>query len=110
METFRTKLAPGGRIVVPADLRRALGLKQGDEVLMRLEDSQVWLYTRAQAIREAQELVRKIVPEGVSLVDELLQERRREVEKEEAEAAAFQARKAKAKTKKARPRTKKATG
>ena len=108
METFRTKLAPGGRIVVPADLRRALGLKQGDEVLMRLEDGQVWLYTRAQAIREAQELVRKAA--GVSMVDDLLKERRLEVENEETEAAASRTGRAAPKTRKSPSRTKKAAG
>ena len=38
--------------------------------------------SRAAAIREAQELVRRYVPEGVSLVDELLAERRAEAARE----------------------------
>jgi AbrB family looped-hinge helix DNA binding protein len=87
MKTFRTKLAPGGRIVVPAALRKAMGLEVGDEILLRLEGGEARLYTREQAIRRAQELVRRYVPEGESLADELLEERRREVEQEEAEAA-----------------------
>ncbi len=87
MKTYRTKLAPGGRIVVPAALRKAMGLKVGDEILLRLEGGEARLYTREQAIRRAQELVRRYVPEGESLVDELLEDRRREVEQEEAEAA-----------------------
>ena len=42
----------------------------------------------AEAIRQAQAMVQRYVPEGVSLVDELLEERRREVEREERQAAA----------------------
>lgn len=91
METYRTVLAPGGRIVIPAAMRKAMGLEVGEEVLIRFEDGEARLFTRAQAIRRAQELVRRYVPEGVSLVDELLEDRRREVEQEEAETAAWQA-------------------
>ena len=81
-------MTAGGRVVVPAALRKALGLDVGDEVLMRLENNEVRFYTRAEAIRRAQEMVQQYVPEGVSLVDGLLEERRREVEREERQAAA----------------------
>ena len=91
MGDYKAKIGPNGRIVIPAACRKALGVEPGDEILMRLEDGEVHLYTQAQAIRRAQELVRKYVPEGVSLVDELMKERRREVEMEEAEAAAWRA-------------------
>ena len=74
--------------MVPAALRKAMGLKVGDEVLMRLEDNEMRFYTRAEAIRRAQEMVKQYVPEGVSLVDGLLEERRREVEREEGQATA----------------------
>ncbi len=78
-------------MVIPAAFRKEMGLKAGDEVLMRLEDGEVTLYTRAQAIRRAQELVRRYVPKDVSLADELIAERRREVEQEEVEAARWRA-------------------
>lgn len=89
------KLGPDGRIVIPARLRKALGLKSGDELLIRLEDGELVVYTRAQAIRRAQERVRQYVPEGVSLVDDLLAERRREVEEEERETAEWLAKRRK---------------
>ncbi len=87
----KAKIGPSGRVVIPAAFRKEMGLKAGDEVLMRLEDGEVTLYTRAQAIRRAQELVRRYVPKDVSLADELIAERRREVEQEEAEAAQWRA-------------------
>lgn len=88
----KTKLGPGGRVVIPAAFRKAMGLAEGDEVLMRCEDGEVTLYTRAEAIRRAQALVCRYASDGESLVDDLLEERRREVEREEADAAAGRAR------------------
>ncbi len=78
----RVIIGPGGRIVIPAPYRKTLGIKEGDEVILRLEDGEVRIVSRAQALRHAQELVAKYVPPGVSLVDELIAERRREVASE----------------------------
>ncbi|HEY7062372.1 MAG TPA: AbrB/MazE/SpoVT family DNA-binding domain-containing protein [Chloroflexota bacterium] len=82
MRTARAKIASGGRVVIPADFRKALGLHEGDLVTMRLKDGEVRLYSYAEGIRRAQALVRRLVPEGVSLADELIAERRREAERE----------------------------
>ena len=38
MNEIRTKIAEGGRIVIPAEYRQALNLRVGDEVILRLED------------------------------------------------------------------------
>ena len=63
MEDIHGTIAEGGRIVIPADYRRALGLKVGDEVILRMADGEVHILTRRQAIKKAQALVRKHVPE-----------------------------------------------
>jgi bifunctional DNA-binding transcriptional regulator/antitoxin component of YhaV-PrlF toxin-antitoxin module len=68
--------------VIPAEFRRELGVNTGDEVVMHLEDGELRIVTLERAIRRAQELVRRYVPEGRSLVAELLAERRREAERE----------------------------
>jgi len=78
MEDIHSTIAEGGRVVIPADYRRALGLKVGDEVILRLADGEVHILTRRQAIKKAQALVRKHVPERKSLVRELIRERRGE--------------------------------
>jgi AbrB family looped-hinge helix DNA binding protein len=78
MQTTRARLASGGRIVIPAEYRKALGLHEGDIVTMQLEDGEIRLYSFEEGLRRAQALVRELVPEGVSLVDELIAERRRE--------------------------------
>ena len=82
----KAKLGPGGRLVIPAAFRKAMGLAEGEEVLLRLEDGDLTLTTRARAIDRAQEMVRRHA-RGDSLVADLLDERRREVQDEEAEAA-----------------------
>jgi antitoxin PrlF len=78
MMEFKTKLAEGGRIVIPAEYRQALGLHVGDELILRLEGGEVRIFTARQAIKRAQELVRRYIPQNRSLADELIAERRRE--------------------------------
>jgi AbrB family looped-hinge helix DNA binding protein len=81
----KVRLGPDGRVVVPAVFREALGLKEGDVLFARLEGGEVHLLTPKAAMLRAQALVRQFVPEGVSLVDELISERRREAERESRE-------------------------
>jgi AbrB family looped-hinge helix DNA binding protein len=76
------KMSEGGRVVVPAEIRKALGLKEGDLVLWELKDGEARLTTRRERLRRAQALVREYVPAGVSLSDELIAERRAEAERE----------------------------
>ena len=75
---MKTKIREGGRLVIPAPYRKALGLKPGDEVLLILEDGQIRVISTSQAIARAQTLVREYVQEGRSLSEELIQERREE--------------------------------
>jgi AbrB family looped-hinge helix DNA binding protein len=78
MNQIKTKLGEGGRIVIPAEYRQALGLQVGDEVILRLEDGTLSIFTPRQAIKYAQDLLRPYLPEGRSLSDELIAERRLE--------------------------------
>ncbi len=63
-------------MVIPADYRRALGVQPGDQVVLRLENGEVRITSRAQARRRAQDYVRSLVPKHESLVDALIRERR----------------------------------
>jgi antitoxin PrlF len=83
--SVKIRLGPDGRIVVPAGFREVLGLKEGDVLFGRLEDGEIHLLTPQTAARRAQSIIRQFVPEGVSLVDELIEDRRREVEHESQE-------------------------
>lgn len=82
MKEVKTKLGKGGRLVIPAEYRKTLGLKPGDDVILVLDEGGVRLLTLRQAILRAQALVRQYIPEGRSLADELIQERREEAARE----------------------------
>lgn len=79
MSRMTTILDEEGRLTLPDECRRSLGLEAGDQVVLELDEEGVHLLpSRAEAVRRAQALVRKYIPEGVSLSDELLEDRRRE--------------------------------
>lgn len=80
--TYETSVDANGRIVLPAPVRRQLGVGPGDEVVLRLDADGVRVTSRAAAIREAQALVRQHVKPGVSLVHELLAWRREEASRD----------------------------
>jgi AbrB family looped-hinge helix DNA binding protein len=81
---IQMKVSDGGRVVIPAEIRQSMGLKEGDMVLWELRDGVATLTTRLAQLRQAQALVRQHVPEGVSLADELMAERRAENARDEA--------------------------
>jgi len=84
-QTATLRLGPGGRVVIPAVMREAMGLKQGDAMLARLEGKELKLVTLLDSVRELQAITSQYVPEGVSLADELIADRRAEAAREERE-------------------------
>jgi AbrB family looped-hinge helix DNA binding protein len=76
MNEARMKLNENGRVVIPAPLRTALGIRAGDELVMRIEDDELRITTLKRRIQRAQDHVRKYVKPGTSLVDELIAMRR----------------------------------
>ena len=75
-------VAPNGRVVIPADIRAALGVKDGGKLIARVENGALVLETIQAAVARAQAMVRKYVPEGTNLVDEFIADRRAEAERE----------------------------
>ena len=80
---FDLQIKDGGRILLPLDLRELLSAGEGEVLVGEVRDGELLLMTRRTAVRKAQELVRKHVPTGVSLADELIAERRAEAAREE---------------------------
>jgi bifunctional DNA-binding transcriptional regulator/antitoxin component of YhaV-PrlF toxin-antitoxin module len=79
MIDIRTKLTQDGRLEIPPEYWQALGWHIGDELILRLEeDGEAHILTLQQAIKRAQEQVRRYIPRGRSLSDELIAERRTE--------------------------------
>jgi bifunctional DNA-binding transcriptional regulator/antitoxin component of YhaV-PrlF toxin-antitoxin module len=77
------KIGPGGRLVIPADFRKSMEVEEGDTVVALLQDGELRLVGGKVGIRKAQQFFRSLVPEDVSLVDELIADRIREAEEEE---------------------------
>jgi AbrB family looped-hinge helix DNA binding protein len=80
MSQIVSKMSKGGRIVIPAEVRRELDMHPGDEIILLMKDREVVLMTREEALRRARGIVRKHVEPGRLLSEELIQERRREPE------------------------------
>lgn len=86
MSSHRVRIGPGGRVVIPARFRKALGVDIGDDMVMELKDDELRLRSRRAAIKRVQAMVRKYIPdEKRSLADELIAERREEAAREERE-------------------------
>lgn len=82
MEAQRVKIVDGGKLVIPASMRRELGLATGDTVLVDIDEGELRVRSVSRAVERARAILRKYVPEGVGLSDELIAERRREAERE----------------------------
>jgi AbrB family looped-hinge helix DNA binding protein len=72
-----TRINENGRVVIPASFRKRLGIRAGDEVVLRIEDDELRITTLKRNIERAQKLIRKHIKPGKSLVDELIAERRK---------------------------------
>jgi len=78
----KLKVNENGRVVIPAEFRKALGIQAGDEVLVWMEDDELRMTTMRKRIERAQQRARKYLKPGVSLVDELIAERREAAKRE----------------------------
>lgn len=76
-------VGPQGRLVIPAAVRKALGIEAGDTLLLHVSDGSLVLERRDAVLRRMQKRYEG-VREGVSLVDELIAERRAEAARERA--------------------------
>ena len=77
------KIIEGGKLVIPASMRRAMGISRGDTVVVELlREGELRVRPLGSAIREAQEIVRKSVRGGRSLAEELMRERKQDAARE----------------------------
>lgn len=72
-------MGAGGRLVIPAHVRRRLGLEPGAAVVVsETPEGDLTLSTPKAGLRRARALVRRYVPADARLADELIQDRRAE--------------------------------
>ena len=74
----RVRLDSAGRIVVPAGIRRALGIGTGQELLVSMDDGFVRLQTIDAALARVRAIARRRRRSDTSVVDEFIAERRAE--------------------------------
>jgi AbrB family looped-hinge helix DNA binding protein len=82
MEETRMRVNENGRVVIPASIRKSLGIHPGDEIVLRVEDDELRITTLRNRIRQAQRLVQPYLKPGRSMADELIAERREEAKRE----------------------------
>jgi hypothetical protein len=78
----RIEVAADGTLHLPAALLAAAGIPQGGALLVRFDDDEIKMMTPETTTRKIHAIMRQSVPEGVSLVDELIAERRAAAKKE----------------------------
>jgi len=90
MKNSQIKMDRRGRLTIPAELRRALRAEAGDEFVVRVQGTQLVLETSRAFLNRMQRWCTHI-PGDVSVVEELISERRaealRDLEETEAMAA-----------------------
>ena len=77
-----TRVAEGGRIIIPADIRKQCGLEVGTDIVITVEDDHVTVMNADAAIRKAQSIVAQYIPSKISLSRQLMEERKREASRE----------------------------
>jgi AbrB family looped-hinge helix DNA binding protein len=80
--TYHLRIDPSGRMVLPAEIRARHHITREDTLVVTDDGNGIRVRTKAEILAEAQDYFCSLVPPGVSLVDELLEERRMEAELE----------------------------
>ena len=86
MKQFTLRVDNQGRVMLPSWWRKKEGVGPSTELCVAVtEDGALVVETREQGLRRARALLRKYIPEGVSLSNELIADRRAEAERETGE-------------------------
>ncbi|MDE8654263.1 AbrB/MazE/SpoVT family DNA-binding domain-containing protein [Novosphingobium album (ex Liu et al. 2023)] len=78
MTAYKGRVVSGGRLQIPADVRKELGLADGDDVRLEVVDGELRVRSLKSALTRIRAMVREHVPPGVSLAKELIADRRAE--------------------------------
>jgi bifunctional DNA-binding transcriptional regulator/antitoxin component of YhaV-PrlF toxin-antitoxin module len=76
------KILAGGRLVIPARFGREMGTGAGDTVIVEIVDGELRARSLSHAIKRAQRIVGQFVPAELNLANELIADRKKEVDRE----------------------------
>jgi AbrB family looped-hinge helix DNA binding protein len=83
MMAVRARVSESGRLSLPADFRKSVGLDRGGEVVVTLDGNEIRIRTIDEAVAQAQALTKQLIGDKPgSSVDDFLTERRREAAQE----------------------------
>lgn len=82
---FFLVLGPKGRVLLPADMREAMGLEEGDVITGWLKSGEVRMHSHLHGLRKLQEEASSMAAASVYASDELIAERRAEAAKDDEE-------------------------
>jgi AbrB family looped-hinge helix DNA binding protein len=82
IEGIQAHINQNGRIVIPAVIRKAMGVKLGDSVVMSLEDGVLRIEPQLAKIRRIQRAFEPFANPASLASDELIAERREEARRE----------------------------
>ncbi len=68
---IRTKIATGGKVSIPSIYRKQLGLKDGEEVLMDIQEGHIVISSLRTSLLKARQIISKYHSTGESLVENL---------------------------------------
>ena len=78
-----TTIGKSGRLVIPAQYRKALGLTEGEGVMISLKEGHIEILPIEQSIKNAQEKVAKYLQSDTDLVEILFAERKADAANEQ---------------------------
>lgn len=81
-QIFHVRVSDGRRVVLPPEVCKLLKVEVGGTVIVDVADGHVALQSLATSLAEFRALAASKIAPGVSLVDELIAERRAEAERE----------------------------
>lgn len=76
-------IGKAGRLVIPVQYRKALGLSEGEGVMISLKNGHIEILPVEKSIKKAQDKVKKYLQPNNNLVDVLFNERKKELVNEE---------------------------
>ena len=83
MKYEHAKVSASGRLSLPAEFRKAVGLERGGNVVIALDGREMHIMTTAEAVARSQAIARRLLKGKAKVsVDDFIAERHREAERE----------------------------